>query len=159
MWSRKVLKAGSRECRQGTCCIWGLYCSIFYRFFGGLEFVCHSFAYVAHFVFLRDVWLRTQRAGVASRRANNLATHLAEGFLLYNEPQNTPERNLCYRQEKEDIFIRRFLYFKCLKKSCPFSKSPEFSRERDIMFLKSPKGFFNYIISRTPVPPCPRKIY
>jgi hypothetical protein len=25
---------------------------------------------------LRDVWIRTQRAGVASRRATNLATHL-----------------------------------------------------------------------------------
>jgi hypothetical protein len=85
---------------------------VFEYIFGGLECVGHSFAYVAHFVFLRDVWLRTQRDGVASRRANNLATHLAEGFLLYNEPQNTPERNLCYRQEKEDIFIRRFLYFK-----------------------------------------------
>ncbi len=31
--------------------------------------VCrHNFAYVAHFVFLRDVWIRTQRAAVASRR-------------------------------------------------------------------------------------------
>jgi hypothetical protein len=28
------------------------------RFFG------HSFAYVAHFVFLRDVWIRTQKAAV-----------------------------------------------------------------------------------------------
>jgi hypothetical protein len=28
----------------------------------------HSFAYVAHCVFLRDVWRRTQRAAVASRR-------------------------------------------------------------------------------------------
>jgi hypothetical protein len=33
-------------------------------------------AYVAHFVFLRDVWIRTQKAAVASRRATtNLATH------------------------------------------------------------------------------------
>ncbi len=45
-------------------------------FFGGLEQVGHSFAYVAHFVFLRDVWIRTQRAAVASRGATNLATHL-----------------------------------------------------------------------------------
>jgi hypothetical protein len=36
--------------------------------------VGHSFAYVAHFVFLRDVWIRTQRAAVAY--ATNLATHL-----------------------------------------------------------------------------------
>jgi hypothetical protein len=35
-------------------------------FFGRLECVGHSFAYVAHFVFLRDVRIRTQRA-VASR--------------------------------------------------------------------------------------------
>jgi hypothetical protein len=26
-------------------------------FFNGLEFVGHSFAYVAHFVLLRDVWI------------------------------------------------------------------------------------------------------
>jgi hypothetical protein len=31
---------------------------------------------VAHFVFLRDVWIRTQRAAVASGRFTNLATHL-----------------------------------------------------------------------------------
>jgi hypothetical protein len=30
-------------------------------FFGGLECVDYSFAYVAHFVFLRDVRIRTQR--------------------------------------------------------------------------------------------------
>jgi hypothetical protein len=38
-------------------------------FLGGLE--C-----VAHFVFLGDVWIRTQRAAVSSRCATNLATHL-----------------------------------------------------------------------------------
>jgi hypothetical protein len=48
----------------------------FVYFFGGLEFVGHSLAYVAYFVFLRDVWILTQRAAVAGRRANNLATHL-----------------------------------------------------------------------------------
>ena len=32
-------------------------------------------AYVAHFVFLGDVWIRTQRAAVASRAATNLAAH------------------------------------------------------------------------------------
>jgi hypothetical protein len=52
------------------------YIFIFYIFFGGLEYVSHSFAYVAHFVLLRDVWIRTQRAAVASRRATNLDTHL-----------------------------------------------------------------------------------
>jgi hypothetical protein len=35
-----------------------------------------KFAYVAHFVFMRDVWIRTQRAAVASRRATNLSAHL-----------------------------------------------------------------------------------
>jgi hypothetical protein len=48
-----------------------------YIFFGGIEYVGHSFAYVTHFVFLRDVWILTQRAGVASRRATNLATRLS----------------------------------------------------------------------------------
>jgi hypothetical protein len=37
--------------------------------FGGLECVGQSFAYVAHFEFLRDVLIRTQRDTVASRRA------------------------------------------------------------------------------------------
>ncbi len=44
-----------------------------YFFFGGLEFVGHSFAYFAHLYFLGDVWIRTQRAAVASRFATNLA--------------------------------------------------------------------------------------
>jgi hypothetical protein len=48
----------------------------FVYFFGGKECVGYSLAYVAYFVFMRDVWIRTQRAAVASRRANNLATHL-----------------------------------------------------------------------------------
>ncbi len=39
--------------------------------FCGLEFAGHSFAYAAHFLFLR-----TQRAAGASRRANTLTTHL-----------------------------------------------------------------------------------
>jgi hypothetical protein len=48
----------------------------FIYFFGGLECVGHSFAYAAHFVILRAVWIRTQKAAIASRRATNLATHL-----------------------------------------------------------------------------------
>jgi hypothetical protein len=31
----------------------------------------HSFAYVAHFVFLEDVWIRTQRADVARYLLSN----------------------------------------------------------------------------------------
>ncbi len=46
-----------------------------YIFFGGLECVGHSFAYVAHLWFLRDVWIRTQSTAVASWRATDLATH------------------------------------------------------------------------------------
>jgi hypothetical protein len=45
-------------------------------FLGGLECVGHSFAYVAYFVFLRDAWIRTQRAAEGNSRATNLATHL-----------------------------------------------------------------------------------
>jgi hypothetical protein len=33
-------------------------------FFCGLECVGHSFAYVAHFVFFKDVWIRTQKCKV-----------------------------------------------------------------------------------------------
>jgi hypothetical protein len=41
----------------------------------GLECVGHIFAYVAHFVFLRDVWNRTQRAAVANRHAPMQLSH------------------------------------------------------------------------------------
>jgi hypothetical protein len=50
--------------------------SFFFLFLAGYSVFCHSFSFVANFVFLRDVWIRTQRAAVASRRATNLATHL-----------------------------------------------------------------------------------
>jgi hypothetical protein len=33
----------------------------FVNFFDGLEYIGHFFAYVAHFVFMRDVWIRTQK--------------------------------------------------------------------------------------------------
>ncbi len=45
-------------------------------FFCGLECVGHSLAYVAHFVLLKDDWIRTERAAVTSKYATNLATHL-----------------------------------------------------------------------------------
>ncbi len=48
----------------------------FLKKFCGLECVSHTFVNVGHFVFLRDVLSRTQRAAVASRRATNLATHV-----------------------------------------------------------------------------------
>ncbi len=50
------------------------FCSVFCIFFCGLECVGHSFAFVAHFVFLRDVLFRIRRAAGASGRATNLAT-------------------------------------------------------------------------------------
>jgi hypothetical protein len=53
-------------------------CNIFiYIFLAAYSVLAtHLFAYVAHFVFLRDVWVRTQRAAVAISCATNLATHL-----------------------------------------------------------------------------------
>jgi hypothetical protein len=47
---------------------------IFFVYFSsGLECVGHSFAFVTHFVFLRDVWIRTQRAAVRSKQAHQLS--------------------------------------------------------------------------------------
>ncbi len=57
--------------------------SLLLYFFGRLECVGHSFAYVVHFVFFRGAWIRTQRAAVASRRANNLANpHLPIIYII-----------------------------------------------------------------------------
>jgi hypothetical protein len=50
--------------------------NFFVYIFGWLGSVGHSFAYVAYFVLLRDVWIRTERVAVASRRATKIATHL-----------------------------------------------------------------------------------
>ncbi len=60
-----------------------LYFFFFVYFFGGLECVGHSFAYVAHLWFLRDVWIRTQSTAVASWSATDLATHPS---ILYELP-------------------------------------------------------------------------
>jgi hypothetical protein len=48
---------------------------VFCIFFGGIKCACHSFAYVAHFVFLEMSGFEP-RAAVASRRSTYLATHL-----------------------------------------------------------------------------------
>jgi hypothetical protein len=53
-------------------------CTCILILFCGLECVGQSFAYLAHFVFLRDVWIRTQRAAVASRRL----THLSQRYFI-----------------------------------------------------------------------------
>ncbi len=50
-------------------------------FFDGLECIGLFFAYVAHVIFLRSVWIRTQRAAVANRSAILLATHLPNLFI------------------------------------------------------------------------------
>ncbi len=51
--------------------------SFYIYFFGGLECVGH---YVAHFVLLRDVWIGTQRAAVASRQAIYQLSHSSPFF-------------------------------------------------------------------------------
>jgi hypothetical protein len=61
--------------------MWKLLVFLFCILFGGLECIGHSFAYVGHFIFLRDGWIRTLRAAVASRRDTNLATDLLFFFL------------------------------------------------------------------------------
>jgi hypothetical protein len=51
------------------------------KLFFGIESVGHSFASVApHFIFLRDVWIRTQQAGACqlSHPSPFLATHLSK---------------------------------------------------------------------------------
>ncbi len=53
-----------------------------YSISDGLECVGHSFAYVAHFCILSNVWIRTQRAAVESRRTTNLATHLPKRYII-----------------------------------------------------------------------------
>ncbi len=68
-----IYDAGSRSCKITTILIFK---SVYYCIFLTGWSVLSPFAYVAHFLFLRDVWIRTQRADVAGRCADNLATHL-----------------------------------------------------------------------------------
>jgi hypothetical protein len=81
----------------------------FSAFFGGLERVGYSFAYVAHFVLLGDAWIRTQRAAVASRCATNLANHLPISTYLAilnsNSNINYCKKGRFYRKEQ-----RRYRY-------------------------------------------------
>ncbi len=56
--------------------IWSrICCKRFQDFILYILLAAHSFAYAAHFWFLRDVWIWTQSAAVASWRATDLATH------------------------------------------------------------------------------------
>ncbi len=59
--------------------------TVFNIFFSGLECDGHSFAYAVHFVFLRDVWIRTQRAAVVSRHSTDLANHIPSPISLLND--------------------------------------------------------------------------
>ncbi len=115
--------------------------ALFVYFLGGLECVGYSWAYVDHFhfVFLRDGWIRTQRAAVASRHATNLATHLPMWpiqtwtsspsilfavFGIFYRILNLPDRNqiwkfyviYCLKVPKCEIFDRSdFHYFYTIK--------------------------------------------
>jgi hypothetical protein len=86
-------------------CIFFIY---FLFFFGGLECAGHSYAYVAHLLFLRDVWIRTQKATIASRRANSLATHpsswLPVSLLSHPSPYLATQTVFC-------IFCYNHVYF------------------------------------------------
>jgi hypothetical protein len=58
-------------------------------FFCGIECVGHYFAYITHFfLFLRDVWIQTQRAVIASMRTSNLDTQLSN--LATHLPEKVP---------------------------------------------------------------------
>jgi hypothetical protein len=87
-------------------------------FFGGLECVGqgHSFAFVAHFVFLRDIWIRTKRAAAASMQARHPLSHsspcklpvslypfaLHFGQLAdYSQNFTREKNNLCLRESEE----------------------------------------------------------
>ncbi len=62
--------------------------SFFVYFLGGLGCVGPTFAYVAHFVFLGDDWIRTQIAAGASNCTTNLATHLPKSSPQVAYPDN-----------------------------------------------------------------------
>jgi len=50
-----------------------------------------SLAYVVHFIFLRDVWIRTQRAAVASRP---ISARASIKLCFYGKVCRTPETNI-----------------------------------------------------------------
>ena len=73
--------------------------------FDGLNCVGH-FAYVAHFVFLRDVWIRTQRAAVAT----NLDTHLPNAAHLPNSHPLQPPIFLLLQTVACKLFLKNLLF-------------------------------------------------
>ncbi len=64
-----------------------------FHFFDRLECVSNFFAYVRHFVFLRDVWIRTQRAAIASRARYQLS-HLYRTEIALRGSSRVPEKLL-----------------------------------------------------------------
>ncbi len=50
---------------------------LLYTFFGGLECIGHSFAYVVHLLYFREM-LDSKPSAVASMRDTNLATRLSQ---------------------------------------------------------------------------------
>jgi hypothetical protein len=87
---------------------------LFVYFFGGLECVGHSFAYVAHLSFLRDVCIRTQSSAVASWRATDLATH---------PPEMLPVERVVVNRERGTILAPLYSLASLYKyaKACPAS--------------------------------------
>ena len=55
------------------------------------ECVGLSLAYVVHFIFLRDFWIRTQRAAVASRP---ISARASIKLILWKKNFRTPETNI-----------------------------------------------------------------
>jgi hypothetical protein len=53
-----------------------MWCPYILSFFGEQEGVGLPFAYVAHFVFLRDVWIRIQISAIEKQARYQLATQL-----------------------------------------------------------------------------------
>jgi hypothetical protein len=68
-----------------------------YIFFGRLECIRHSSAYVAHFVFLRYVWIRTKRAARESRRDTNLANQWSINYLFLCSQPSPCFTVYCYK--------------------------------------------------------------
>ncbi len=89
--------------------------SIFYILIGRLQCVGHSFAYVAHLVFLRDGRIRTQRAAVASTGAHQLSLPSPKMlFLTVIGPNLISQNNIFLHKFLKYLFRLFFVYFQLL---------------------------------------------
>ncbi len=121
-----------------------------YFFFGGLECVGHSFAYVAHLWFWRDVWIRTQSAAEAIGRATNLATHTDKKenqvFLIYKEIQSGADAKSYMR--------KRFLIYEEMRKYFPIYEEAVchiwLCNCSTLNFLTYEENFILFFISASP---------